>query len=128
MSAGLAQSTNFPAAQCLADRERRFLWRLHLQDLTRLDGGVFLNGSWYIDRNRNGGYDGTAAGDETFSFGQSGDVPVVGDWTGSGTVKIGVFRNGQWLLDCNGNGVWDGACRRRLPLQFRTNGRHPRGR
>ena len=71
--------------------------------------GVFLNGSWYIDRNRNGGFDGTVAGDQIFSFGQSGDIPVAGDWTGSGTVKIGVFRNGQWLLDCNGNGVWDGA-------------------
>ncbi|HXA07485.1 MAG TPA: SBBP repeat-containing protein [Bryobacteraceae bacterium] len=71
--------------------------------------GVFLNGSWYIDRNRNGGFDGTAAGDQIFSFGQSGDIPVTGDWTGSGTVRLGVFRNGQWLLDCNGNGAWDGA-------------------
>ena len=71
--------------------------------------GVFLNGSWYVDRNRNGGFDGTTAGDQILSFGQSGDIPVAGDWTGSGTVKIGVFRNGQWLLDCNGNGVWDGA-------------------
>jgi beta-propeller repeat-containing protein len=71
--------------------------------------GVFLNGSWYIDRNRNGGFDGTGAGDQIFSFGQPQDVPVAGDWTGSGTVKVGVFRSGQWLLDCNGNGVWDGA-------------------
>ena len=71
--------------------------------------GVFANGAWYIDRNRNGGFDGTAAGDQIFTFGQQGDTPVAGDWTGSGTVRIGVFRNGQWLLDCNGNGVWDGT-------------------
>ncbi|MBZ5595732.1 MAG: SBBP repeat-containing protein [Acidobacteriia bacterium] len=71
--------------------------------------GVFLNGSWYVDRNRNGGFDGTPPGDQIFTFGQSGDVPVVGDWTGSGAARIGVFRSGQWLLDCNGNGVWDGA-------------------
>ena len=71
--------------------------------------GVFSSGAWYIDRNRNGGFDGTAAGDQIFAFGQQGDIPVAGDWTGSGTVRIGVFRNGQWLLDCNGNGVWDGV-------------------
>jgi len=70
---------------------------------------AFLNGTWYIDANRNGGFDGTAAGDQIFTFGQAGDVPVVGDWSGSGAAKIGVFRNGQWLLDYNGNGVWDGV-------------------
>jgi hypothetical protein len=32
---------------------------------------------------------------------------VVGDWDGSGTVRIGVFRNGKWLLDLNGNGIWE---------------------
>ena len=70
--------------------------------------GVFLNGAWYIDANRSGGFD-PAGGDKIFAFGQSGDIPVAGDWSGSGTVRIGVFRNGQWLLDYNGNGVWDGA-------------------
>ncbi len=70
---------------------------------------VFLAGSWYVDRNHNGGFDGAGAGDQIFVFGQAGDIPVAGDWTGSGTVKIGIFRGGQWLLDCNGNGVWDGA-------------------
>lgn len=71
--------------------------------------GVFLNGSWYLDGNRNGSYDGTVAGDQMLNFGQAGDIPVVGDWSGSGTVKVGVFRSGQWLLDYNGNGVWDGV-------------------
>jgi len=70
--------------------------------------GVFLNGSWYVDRNRNGGFDGTVPGDQILAFGQAGDIPITGDWNGSGTVKIGVFRSGQWLLDCNGNGIWDG--------------------
>ncbi len=37
------------------------------------------------------------------------DIPVAGDWTGTGTAKIGVFRNGQWFLDLNGNGAWDGC-------------------
>ena len=37
------------------------------------------------------------------------DIPVVGDWTGTGTAKLGVYRQGQWYLDKNGNGVWDGC-------------------
>ena len=71
--------------------------------------GVFANGSWYVDGNRNGGFDGPSEGDQVFNFGQAGDIPVTGDWAGSGTAKIGVFRNGQWLLDYNGDGIWDGV-------------------
>ncbi|HLN00183.1 MAG TPA: SBBP repeat-containing protein [Bryobacteraceae bacterium] len=107
--AGLTQSGDFPLSNPLqtvnGDSYSGFVSKISPGWMA----GVFLNGSWYIDRNRNGGYDGPAAGDETFSFGQAGDVPVAGDWTGSGTIKIGVFRGGQWLLDCNGNGVWDGV-------------------
>jgi hypothetical protein len=45
------------------------------------------------------------------SFGQPGDLPVVGDWDGTGVFKIGLFRpsTGEWLLDLNGNGLWDGC-------------------
>jgi hypothetical protein len=43
------------------------------------------------------------------SFGAPTDIPVVGDWTGTGTAKLGVYRQGQWYLDKNGNGVWDGC-------------------
>ena len=45
---------------------------------------------------------------QNFTFGLPGDVPIMGDWNGSGTMKIGIFRNGVWMLDVNGNGVWDG--------------------
>jgi hypothetical protein len=38
----------------------------------------------------------------------AGDIPVVGDWTGSGTTKVGVFRSGVWYLDLNDNAQWDG--------------------
>lgn len=49
--------------------------------------------------------------DHIFQFGRSGDVPVVGDWTGSGVATIGVFRDGQWLLDIDGNGRFTQADR-----------------
>jgi hypothetical protein len=68
-------------------------------------------GEWVLDMNGNGGWDGCNV-DKCFStFGQNTDLPVAGDWDGSGKEKIGVFRfaTGQWFLDMNGNGSWDGC-------------------
>ena len=50
-------------------------------------------------------------GDQAFAYGGiAGDVPVVGDWNGSGTSKVGVFRDGFfWVLDANGNHAFDGT-------------------
>jgi hypothetical protein len=66
------------------------------------------NGVWLVDLNRNRRWDSDGS-DKGFIFGGRGDVPVVGDWDGDGTVDIGVFRNGVWLLDLNGNRIWDGS-------------------
>ena len=43
--------------------------------------------------------------DQVFAYGGlPGDVPVVGDWTGSGKSNPGIFRKGFfWVLDTNGN-------------------------
>jgi hypothetical protein len=74
---------------------------------------VFTNGTWYLDMNGNGAWDGAGI-DKTFpnfGVGLSNVIPVVGDWPGSanpGTTKIGVFTNGTWYFDINGNGAWDG--------------------
>ena len=40
-------------------------------------------------------------------YGLPTDLPIVGDWTGSGTKRIGIFRNGTWILDINNNGMID---------------------
>ena len=74
--------------------------------------GVFTpqTGMWTLDYNGNGKADGCAI-DKCFGpFGATGDIPIVGDWSGTGTAKIGVFRSatGEWFLDMNGNGQWDG--------------------
>jgi len=49
--------------------------------------------------------------DRTEQFGSLGDIPVAGDWDGTGTIRIGVFRpsNGHFYLDMNNNGKWDGT-------------------
>ena len=66
--------------------------------------------NWKLDLNGNYIDDGAppdAYKDFTFT-GQTGVVPVYGDWNGDGTTKIGVYVNGSWMIDYNGNGVWDG--------------------
>jgi hypothetical protein len=45
----------------------------------------------------------------TFTFGQNGDVPVVGDWDGNGIDGVGVFRqsNSNWFLSNGFQGTLD---------------------
>ena len=52
---------------------------------------MFANGRWYLQRAGGGP-------NIVFSFGNSGDSPVVGDWTGDGVDTPGVVRNGEWHL------------------------------
>ena len=64
--------------------------------------GVYVNGSWMIDYNGNGVWDGPVI-DRAMYLGGPGYTPVMGDWNGSGTTKIGAHKDGVWLLDYNGN-------------------------
>lgn len=68
-------------------------------------------GQWFLDRNGNRKKDNCKKDECAASFGLPEDLPVVGDWDGTGTDKIGVFRpsTGEWLLDFNGNETWDGC-------------------
>ena len=71
--------------------------------------GAFRNGTWYLDRNGNGFWDGVGVGnDAQSSFGVATDAPLSGDWDGDGTFQIAAYRPGSrvWYLD-NGDGTWD---------------------
>lgn len=86
-------------------------------------GNPFMSGgTWFLDANCNGIWDGTSGGDLQYQFGGvqpsghtpgttsyfPGDVPVVGDWSGNGKSCIGIFRSGfLWVLDGNCNGTID---------------------
>jgi hypothetical protein len=72
--------------------------------------GVFSNGTWYLDANGTGTWNGTPTDktDANFGVGLPNAIPVAGDWDGTGVVRIGVFSNGTWYLDMNNNGIWDG--------------------
>ena len=67
-------------------------------------------GQWFLNHDRNRVWNGCAKDLCIGPFGGSGDLPVSGDWNGTGISKIGVFRpsTGEWFLDLNGNGKWDG--------------------
>jgi len=62
--------------------------------------------SFFLDFNADSQWD---SGDVTYDkFGQSGDLPITGDFnSGHAGDEIGVFRKGEWLLDLNGDGVLD---------------------
>jgi len=65
---------------------------------------------WFFD-NGNGIFDDCQVDLCTGPFGKTGDLPVTGDWDGSGVSRIGLFNptTGTWQLDLNGNGIFDGC-------------------
>ncbi|BDC50466.1 hypothetical protein F183_A27820 [Bryobacterales bacterium F-183] len=67
--------------------------------------GVFHthNQGWALDRN--GDFSWTI-GDVAFPLGAPGDLPVVGDWDGTGVFRVGMFRSGVWYFDMNGDNAW----------------------
>ena len=67
---------------------------------------------WILDANGNYTFDGPGPGqDLVFPYGgYPGDVPLVGDWSGTGVSQAGLFRQGfLWVLDANGNRQIDAA-------------------
>jgi hypothetical protein len=76
----------------------------NFSELPRSLYAIFRRGQWVIDSNKTGAWE---PGDREFGFGLPGDVPVAGDWDGSGVIRAGVFRNGFWCFDWNNNGRWD---------------------
>jgi len=56
--------------------------------------GIFRTLNFFLaSNNTNGG--GTV---NAFNFGMAGDVPVTGDWLGSGPTTVGIFRTGNFFL------------------------------
>jgi hypothetical protein len=73
--------------------------------------GVFRSGFlWLLDADGNQQFN--APPDKIYAFGGiPGDIPITGDWSGSGTTKVGVYRssNGLFLLDYDGDGQFTSA-------------------
>ena len=69
--------------------------------------GTFQNGVWTLDTNHDGVFNSSV--DRTIQFGTTGDLPVTGDWAGTGASQLGVYRpsTGEFLLDSDGDGKVD---------------------
>ena len=73
----------------------------------RADIGVNrpTTGEWFIAPHAGAGqpYNGSGPGSYDVQWGQAGDIPVVGDYTGAGHADIAVYRpgTGQWLVAPN---------------------------
>ena len=66
------------------------------------------------------------AADRSYTYGQAGDLPVVGDWDSSGTPnKIGVYRAGLWILDYDGDGVLTTPALNEMSIGFGFSGYSP---
>lgn len=79
----------------------------HQQDGNRHRATVGAALVWSLDFSGTGVF---GAGDALYTFGKAGSIPVVGDWSGTGTTKIGTYApdpNGVGLdfsLDTGGTG------------------------
>jgi hypothetical protein len=68
--------------------------------------GTFRSGFLWL-QDVDGDHQLGGAPDRVFAFGGiPGDIPITGDWNGSGTSKVGVYRssNGLFILDYDGDG------------------------
>jgi hypothetical protein len=86
-------------------------WLADVDGDTLADLILFRQGTWFVDLRNDGVID------RIFFLGGAGDVPVVGDFLGTGRAGFGVYRpsNGLWYLDRDGDGsidhisAWGGA-------------------
>jgi hypothetical protein len=68
------------------------------------------NGSWFLDQNGNGRWDGCKVDACLLSFGAPGAMPLIA-LNGTERSKIGIYQaeTGAWQIDDNGNNTFDGC-------------------
>ena len=104
--AGLTSSSNFPVSGGIGAWQGSQLSSFVTKLTPPYTLGLTAMPVIYTDVYHTTGYNSPVA---VNTYGVSSDIPVVGDWDGSGVKRLGVFRNGTWILDTNGNGVLDAA-------------------
>jgi hypothetical protein len=82
---------------------------------------------WFFDLNNDGLNNGCPPDGCSVVFGATGDLPIAGNWNGTGKSDIGFFRpsNNRWYLDKNGNGVWNTCATDTCLAPFGTTGDIP---
>ncbi|HWP22578.1 MAG TPA: fibronectin type III domain-containing protein [Candidatus Binatia bacterium] len=79
-------------------------------------------GAWYLVANSTGLWQGCNVDRCLGPFGTGTDVPLVGDWNGSGKLKLGLYDTAHksWELDTNDDGTWQG-CKQDTCFSFALN-------
>ena len=81
--------------------------------------GLFVpeTSQWFLDLNGTGIWEDCSVDVCVKTFGQSMDLPAVGQWTSTPGDSIGVFRPSEkkWYLDINRNGILDGCRKEECP-------------
>ena len=108
---GQTASTDFPTFRAAQTAKTAALTGFMTKVIPNWTAAMFYYGLWFLDTTHSRGSDGTSFTGTVLSFGQSGDIPIAGDWDGTGHKKIGIFRNGTWILDSNANGQVDASDR-----------------
>ena len=103
--AGQTSSVNFPVAGALqrstSEILSSFITKIAPAFLTGVAYGfqgqqIVTTDPWHV-----------ATPNQSTMFGNATDLPVIGDWDGSGKRRIGIYRAGTWILDINGDGIID---------------------
>jgi hypothetical protein len=105
--AGSTGSSNYPVKASLGIWQGSTLSSFVTKIVPPFKATLVAQPLYVYDQWHDTGTSGSTLNSTTSTFGQAGDLPIAGDWDGSGVKRIGVFRNGSWLLDINGNGVFD---------------------
>jgi hypothetical protein len=103
--AGQTSSGNFPASGNLAGSPPEMLSGFITKTAPSFTIGVAYGSLGQLTITADPWH--VASDQQSTTYGLSTDLPIVGDWDGTGWRRMGVFRNGTWFLDMNGDGVID---------------------
>ncbi|MDD5466391.1 MAG: VCBS repeat-containing protein [Anaerolineales bacterium] len=103
-SLGIGDPLSYGERPWIDSKRTAYGWKVyHLPDRSNpyTSPGSFSDGVWILG--------GTKDDVRQVRFGQSGDIPLTGDWDGDGLTDLGVFREdgNLWLLDINQDGNAD---------------------
>jgi|GEM_PF-5567783 len=83
---------------------------------------TFDRGTWWVDANSNGEWDGPKVDIKVTGYGIAGNQVAIADLDNDGTDELATFKAGNWWIDINDNYKWDGPNRDKKLSGFGTTG------
>ena len=95
---------------------------LLISDTLKPQIATFHAGTWWVDANGNGQWDGPNTDIKIKGFGSAGNQVAIADLDNDGTDELATFKAGTWWIDKNDNFRWDGPNRDKKIPGFGTSG------